>query len=47
MGRIVITDGVTRRTVPAQGLSGEIEIDLSGREKTVRVPESVRVEREG
>ena len=46
MGQIIIRDGMVKRTVPAKGVVGEIEIDLSGDEETVTVPEGVRVVRE-
>ena len=45
MGRIVISDGVQRRTIPVEGVFGDIEIDLAGEEHTVVVPPGVGVER--
>ncbi|SDM16326.1 hypothetical protein SAMN04487949_1101 [Halogranum gelatinilyticum] len=43
MGKIIIRDGTVKRTVPAKGVVGRIEIDLSGDERTVTVPDGVRV----
>jgi hypothetical protein len=49
VGRIVIRDGLQRRTVPTSDVVGEltIRVDLSGGERTVVLPADVRVEREG
>ena len=47
MGRIVISDGVQRRTIRIEELSGEVEFDLAGAENTIVVPPSVQVERRG
>ena len=45
MGRIIIRDRPLKREVPTNALRGEIEIDLTGDEPTVVVPETVTVER--
>lgn len=49
MGRVVIADGLQRRTVPATDVVGEltIRVDLSGDDRTVVLPADVRVERDG
>jgi hypothetical protein len=44
MGRVIVRNGVLVRRVPAEGVTGEIEIDLSGG-GTVTVPAAVDVER--
>lgn len=43
MGKIIIRDGTVQRTIPAKGVVGKIEIDLTGEEGTVTVPDGVRV----
>lgn len=45
MGRIIIRDRPLKREVPTNALRGEIEIDLTGDEPTVVVPEAIGVER--
>jgi hypothetical protein len=44
MGRVIVRNDVLVRRVPATGVTGEIEIDLSGG-GTVTVPAGVDVER--
>jgi hypothetical protein len=43
--RIVIRNGPLRRTVPVDSDVGEIEIDLTGEEYTVTVPDEVTIRR--
>lgn len=45
MGRIIIRDDPLKRDFTTRTLAGEIEIDLTGDEPTVIVPEEATVER--
>lgn len=44
MGRIILRDGAVKRTIPVDGIAGDIEIDLTD-EPNVTVPPEVEVHR--